>query len=136
MQPVLSPELVETYRREGVVCVRGAFSAEQLALAEAGIERVLAEPGPLALRASPPEDAAFVEDFCRWGDVDELRRLAVDGPGGRLTAELTGSRRVRLYHDHVLVKEPGTRQRTPWHQDQPYYDVDGRQTARDRKSVV
>ena len=32
---------------------------------------------------------------------------------------------VRLYHDHVLVKEGGTEQRTPWHQDQPYYNVDG-----------
>ena len=28
--------------------------------------------------------------------------------------------------DHVLVKEGRTRQRTPWHQDQPYYNVDGR----------
>ena len=36
---------------------------------------------------------------------------------------------VRLYHDHVLVKEPGTRQRTPWHQDLPYYNVDGRLNA-------
>ncbi len=25
----------------------------------------------------------------------------------------------------MLVKEPGTRQPTPWHQDQPYYNVDG-----------
>jgi ectoine hydroxylase-related dioxygenase (phytanoyl-CoA dioxygenase family) len=33
---------------------------------------------------------------------------------------------VRFYHDHVLVKEGGTRQRTPWRQDQPYYNVDGR----------
>ncbi len=33
---------------------------------------------------------------------------------------------MRLYHDHVLVKEPGTRQRTPWHQDLPYYNVAGR----------
>ena len=33
---------------------------------------------------------------------------------------------VRFYHDHVLVKEGGTKQRTPWHQDQPYYNVDGR----------
>ena len=46
-----------------------------------------------------------------------------------IAAELMGSRTVRLYHDHVLVKEPGTRQRTPWHQDQPYYNVDGRQNA-------
>jgi len=33
---------------------------------------------------------------------------------------------VRLYHDHMLTKEPGTRQRTPWHQDQPYYNIEGR----------
>ena len=25
----------------------------------------------------------------------------------------------------LLVKEPGTQQETPWHQDQPYYNVDG-----------
>jgi Phytanoyl-CoA dioxygenase (PhyH)/Polyketide cyclase / dehydrase and lipid transport len=36
-----------------------------------------------------------------------------------------GTPQVRFYHDHVLVKEGGTRQRTPWHQDQPYYNVDG-----------
>ena len=36
-----------------------------------------------------------------------------------------GSREVRLFHDHLLVKEPGTRQATPWHQDQPYYNVEG-----------
>jgi ectoine hydroxylase-related dioxygenase (phytanoyl-CoA dioxygenase family) len=30
---------------------------------------------------------------------------------------------VRLCHDHMLTKEPGTRQRTPWHQDQPYYNI-------------
>ena len=39
------------------------------------------------------------------------------------------SRTVRLYHDHVLVKEPGTRQRTPWHQDQPYYNIEGMQNV-------
>src|SRR5439155_1565224 len=38
---------------------------------------------------------------------------------------LLATAQVRFYHDHVLVKEGGTRQRTPWHQDQPYYNVDG-----------
>jgi ectoine hydroxylase-related dioxygenase (phytanoyl-CoA dioxygenase family) len=27
------------------------------------------------------------------------------------------------------VKEPGTEQRTPWHQDQPYYNIDGKQNV-------
>jgi ectoine hydroxylase-related dioxygenase (phytanoyl-CoA dioxygenase family) len=29
----------------------------------------------------------------------------------------------------MLTKEPGTRQPTPWHQDQPYYNVDGMQNV-------
>jgi Phytanoyl-CoA dioxygenase (PhyH) len=37
-----------------------------------------------------------------------------------------GTPQVRFYHDHVLVKEGQTKQHTPWHQDQPYYNVDGR----------
>jgi hypothetical protein len=31
----------------------------------------------------------------------------------RVSAQLMHSDTVRLYHDHLLVKEPGTRQGTP-----------------------
>jgi len=46
-----------------------------------------------------------------------------------VAAQLMQSDTVRIYHDHLLVKEPGTRQPTPWHQDQPYYNVAGRQNV-------
>jgi ectoine hydroxylase-related dioxygenase (phytanoyl-CoA dioxygenase family) len=35
------------------------------------------------------------------------------------------SDKVNLFHEHAVVKEPGTKDRTPWHHDQPYYCVDG-----------
>ena len=53
-------------------------------------------------------------------------RFIRESPAAEIAAEIIGGRHVRLYHDHVLVKEPGTRQRTPWHQDLPYYNVAGR----------
>ena len=34
-----------------------------------------------------------------------------------------------FFFDQVIVKEPGTEQRTPWHQDQPYWAVSGRQVC-------
>lgn len=40
---------------------------------------------------------------------------------------LMDSKTVRLYHDHLLVKEPNTEQHTPYHQDQPYYNISGEQ---------
>ena len=47
----------------------------------------------------------------------------------RVAAALMQRETVRIYHDHLLVKEPGTKQATPWHQDQPYYNVAGRQNV-------
>ena len=58
-----------------------------------------------------------------------MERFIRTSPAAAIAARLMGSRTVRLYHDHVLVKEPGTRQRTPWHQDLPYYNVEGRQNV-------
>ena len=39
------------------------------------------------------------------------------------------SNKARFFHDHVLVKEPGSSIVTPWHQDKPYYCVDGKQSV-------
>lgn len=122
--------LAADFARDGAVVVRGALSAEQVALATEAIEAVLADPSPLAITASRPDDpGSFTEDFRNWERVPALRTLALDAGLGALAAELMGSATARLYHDHVLVKEPGTRQRTPWHQDQPYFNVDGSQTV-------
>ena len=48
---------------------------------------------------------------------------------GRAAAELMGTGEVRLFHDHMLVKEAGSSIRTPWHQDQPFYCIDGSKTV-------
>jgi ectoine hydroxylase-related dioxygenase (phytanoyl-CoA dioxygenase family) len=117
------------FRRDGAVCVRGLVSPDELALAEAAIEANLADLSPRAKRASAADDGAFVEDFCNWTRLAPLERFIRRSGIAAVAAELMGSMTVRLYHDHVLVKEPGTRQRTPWHQDQPYYNIDGRQNA-------
>jgi ectoine hydroxylase-related dioxygenase (phytanoyl-CoA dioxygenase family) len=127
---VLERELVEAFRRDGAVCVRGVFSADEVALVERGIERTLAAPSERALVASRPDDPGrFVEDFCNWRAVPEYEEFVRVSPAAQIAGELLGSERVRLFHDHTLVKEPGTTQRTPWHQDQPYYNVEGAQVC-------
>lgn len=115
------------YWAEGAVCVRGALSPSDVELATAAIEANLADLSPLAKRASDAGDGAFVEDFCNWQRIPAIERFVRESPAAAIAAELIGAGdQVRFYHDHVLVKEPGTRQRTPWHQDLPYYNVAGR----------
>ncbi|MSO96537.1 MAG: phytanoyl-CoA dioxygenase [Thermoleophilia bacterium] len=122
--------LIEAFRRDGAVCVRGAFSSGDLAQVEQAIEQNLASPGERALIASRPDDPGrFFEDFCNWQRLPQIEAIVRTSPASAIAGELMGAQRVRFYHDHVLVKEPGTVQRTPWHQDQPYYNVNGAQTC-------
>ena len=36
---------------------------------------------------------------------------------------------VALYSNHVIVKDSGSTKHTPWHQDQAYYEIEGRQAC-------
>ena len=127
MAPQVDGELVAAFARDGVVCVRSVLDPGEVVTAARGIDAVLARPGPLAQVASGAGDpGAFTEDFCRWREVPEIEQLARYSRVPAVAAALLATPQVRFYHDHVLVKEGRTRQRTPWHQDQPYYNVDGR----------
>jgi ectoine hydroxylase-related dioxygenase (phytanoyl-CoA dioxygenase family) len=127
MEPVFADdEAVAAFARDGVVCVRQVFSAPEVAAAAAAIDVVLARRGPLAQVASGTGDpGTFTEDFCRWREIPQIEQLARHSRVPAVAAALLATPQLRFYHDHVLVKEPGTAQRTPWHQDQPYYNVDG-----------
>ena len=122
--------LAEAFERDGAVVVRGLLSAADLALLESGIEDNLASPSPRALVASQADDPGrFFEDFRNWRRIPAYRSLALSPVIGAAAGRLMGATRVRLHHDHLLVKTAGARQKTPWHQDQPYYNIDGAQTC-------
>ncbi len=125
-----SDTLVTDFRDNGAVVIRGLLSPSDLALLEAGVEANLASPSGRAVVASPDNDPGlFFEDFRNWRRIEAYERLARSATIGELVGRLMGAAEVRLHHDHLLVKTAGTRQATPWHQDQPYYNIDGAQTC-------
>ncbi len=126
-QALIDDTTIANYQRDGVVCVRGVLDAAEVESAREAIRDVLDDPSPMVQVASNKDDpGSFIEDFRRWGDVPAIESLARHSRVPQMAAELMRSEMVRFYHDHVLVKQGGTKQRTPWHQDQPYYNVDGR----------
>ena len=126
----LPPETIAAYVQDGAVILRGVLGPAEVQRLAEGIEHNLANLSPLAGVASQPDDPGrFVEDFCTWQDNPAYREILFHSALPHVAAQLMQSNTVRLYHDHLLVKEPGTRQPTPWHQDQPYYNVSGRQNV-------
>ena len=128
MHPLLTDEAVATFQTDGVTVIRGLF-AGHVETIRAGIDRNMAEPGPHAAENTRPGEAGrFFDDYVNWQRIPEFEAVIRYSPAAEVAADLMRSDRVQVFHDHVLVKEPGTSRPTPWHQDGPYYFVDGRQT--------
>lgn len=127
--PLLTQKHIDDYQRDGVVLVRGLFK-DQVDQLRAGVERNMAEPGPYAAEnLKEGEGGRFFDDYCNWTRIPEFGEAILASPVAAVAADLMGSRSVQMFHDHVLVKEPGTSKPTPWHQDGPYYFVEGQQTV-------
>lgn len=126
---LVTDEMIETYQRDGVVLVKGLWK-DWVDTIRAGIERNMAEPGPYAAEnLKPGEGGRFFDDYCNWDRIPEFEEVIRKSDVADVAAKLMGSGSVQLFHDHVLVKEPGTSKPTPWHQDGPYYFVKGCQTV-------
>lgn len=128
VQRAITPQTVKDYQSNGACVIRGLFTPSELSALAAGIDTNLADPSPRHKVASSSSDPGwFFEDFCNWQSYPAYSEFLFNTPAPSLAAALMAPQEeVRLYHDHLLVKEKGTRQRTPWHQDQPYYNISGR----------
>lgn len=116
----------ERFDAKGAIVVRAAFSRAWLDRLADGLEKNLRDPSPYGCRYTKEgSPGGFVDDYCNWQRIPEYRDFIFDSGIGELVARLLRSRTVRIFHEHVLVKEPGTQEVSPWHQDQPYYCVDG-----------
>lgn len=125
----LDQATVDAFRADGCAVIRGAFAPWIDGLRD-GIEENIANP-TFRERTYHPEDgsAPFFQDFCNWDRIGGYRALVRHSPMGAIAAQLMGSQTARIFHDHVLVKEPGNSIATPWHQDAPYYLVDAEQSV-------
>ena len=125
LRPITDAE-VSTYQRDGAIKLAGLFDLDWIEALRDAVEADKAAPGPMVRYNTPPgATGEFFVDFQLWQRWEGARRFALDGPGGAIAARMMGSDMVSYYHDHLLVKEPGTAEKTPWHHDQPYYPIEG-----------
>lgn len=119
---------INTFQQDGVVLIRGLF-ANHVETLRKGVDHNMADPGPYASNNEKAgETGRFFDDYCNWHRIPEFAEVIETSPAAEVAAQLMQSNTVQMFHDHVLVKEPGTSMATPWHTDGPYYFVEGQQT--------
>ncbi len=126
----IDDDVRRTYEADGVVCLRQAFPRDWIEALREATEAAMARPGPNADDYTPPgAPGRFFGDLDLWRRHETFRRFVFESPAAAITAQIMGASRINFFYDQLLVKEPGTRERTPWHQDQPYWAVSGRQVC-------
>lgn len=115
---------IETYRTDGVVCLRGMFDAEWVDKMAAAVTRYLDDGvGDHRKRVAQTEgeDAAFlINSFMSVYD-EEFRDFRENSPAAEIAATLMEVDKVRFWYDQLFVKDPGTSAPTQWHHDLPFW---------------
>ena len=118
------------YERDGVVCLRGIFPLEWIMFLSGAVEEAMANPGPHAEEYEGKDGSGrFFGDLELAERLQSFRRFVHESPAAEIAGRIMGASRINFLYDQLLVKEPGTAARTPWHQDQPYWAVSGRQVC-------
>ena len=128
----VTPDEVATFWRDGVVCLRSILPIE--------LVESMAKPIEEALVSSATTDLSEMADALESGGIARLvddsvassgvprgqfKAFALRSPLPEIVASLLQSDEVRLYEDSVLVKEPGTQEKTGFHQDMAYFHLEG-----------
>jgi len=127
---------IRTFHKDGVVCLRGVLDQSWIEYMRKAVEVAMQFPGPHAEEYEFNDDKTCSTTKGRFfGDIDiarrhrKFRRFAHESPTAAIAGALMGSNKINFFYDHLLVKEPGTYAKTPWHQDQPYWAVSGQQVC-------
>lgn len=121
---------IETFATDGVVCLRGVIGQDWIDRLRVGVEHTLANPSPrgrLWNRDDLGRESRY--DSQVWRTRQEYADFVHESPLGEIAGRLMQSTRVNFFFDAMFCRMPGTQFRTPFHQDEPFWSVEGFQTV-------
>jgi phytanoyl-CoA hydroxylase len=110
----LSDDLIQAYRQQGFVKIPGIISCEEA-------EEYRAAALELAQRMrSLHTGPIFTQLVNSWRESDAIKRLTLHPNVAGIAGKLAGVP-LRIWHDHLLIKQPHNKAPTEFHQDQPFW---------------
>ena len=117
---------VETYHRDGVLKLSGMFDKDWIEILNKGLDANIETPTRRSrLWYKDTSGRSMFYDHTAWQGIEEYRKFIFNSPAAQICGRLTGSTTINFFFDSVFVRSAGTQFETPWHQDEPYWSVEG-----------
>ena len=122
----ISTEEIDIYHRDGVVPLRSMFDKDWIELLNKGLDINCESPTERS-RIWDKDDAGHTMfyDTLAWREIEEYKKFIFNSPAAQICGQLMKTKAVHYFFDAVFVRSPGTKFETPWHQDEPYWSIEG-----------
>jgi len=126
----ITSDEVATYHQDGVVLLPGMFDGDWIDLLKQGLLANCNNPTDRSrVWDRDASQRTMFYDSQAWQRIEEYQQFIFGSPAARIAGQLMGSAAVNFYFDAVFVRSPGNQFATPWHQDEPYWSVEGYDTC-------
>ena len=117
---------IETYYRDGVLKLPGMFDKDWIEILNKGLDNNIKTPTRRSrIWYKDTSGRSMFYDHTAWQGIEEYRKFIFNSPAAQICGQLMGSATVNFFFDSVFVRSTGTQFETPWHQDEPYWSVEG-----------
>ena len=122
----ITPEEIDTYHRDGVLLLQNMFDKDWIELLNKGLDVNIKIPTRRSrIWHKDSSGHSMFYDHTAWQGIDEYKKFIFNSPAAQICGRLTGSTAINFFFDSVFVRSTGTQFETPWHQDEPYWSVEG-----------
>jgi ectoine hydroxylase-related dioxygenase (phytanoyl-CoA dioxygenase family) len=115
----------EALARDGVVCIRQGFDADEMRRIEDAFEWTMAHPGPGASKRYTDEPGTFYETTGHSWDEPPYKAIFEHTRVRELVSGLYAGRPAWYLGEQLFYKHGDAVRRTPWHQDLSYLNFRG-----------
>jgi len=122
----ITPDEIETYHRNGVLLLPGMFDKDWIELLNKGLDANIEVPTRRSrIWYKDTSGRSMFYDHTAWQGIEEYRKFIFNSPAAQICGQLMRSTTINFFFDSVFVRSTGTQFETPWHQDEPYWSVEG-----------
>ena len=126
----ITTDEIETYHRDGVILLKSMFDSHWVDLLNQGLIKNSENPTHRARTWDRDAQGRIMFwDSQAWQGIDEYRQFVFNSAAAELAGKLLRSREINFFFDAVFVRSPGSQFSTPWHQDEPYWSIEGYDTC-------
>ncbi|MBM3513086.1 MAG: phytanoyl-CoA dioxygenase family protein [Alphaproteobacteria bacterium] len=115
----ISQDDIDTYARDGVVCLRQVFDPDWIELLKPFAERILIKKEDFGLLPTFPNRYMTRR-------IAEYRRFMLESPLGEAAGQVMKSKQIRFFFDEFFAKTPRSESKTVWHNDRMGWPVAGK----------